>query len=328
MSILKFIPKNKKSFKSAWKTDNISAGSSNDNQVKLPLELSGVYNMIVDWGDGSKNIITAWNQLETTHTYASIGTYIINIYGTCKGFRFNNTGDRLKITDIKTWGNKFNLGNNNGYFYGCNNLLINAINILNQTITTMENMFRDCINFNQSVSNFNTVNATSMYAAFNGCTNFNQSVSNFNTVNVITMQAMFLGCTNFNQLISNFNTANVTNMSFMFNGCTNFNQSVSNFNTANATTLGGMFNGCTNFNQSVSNFNIEKVTTLVNMLNGATSWSTSNYDTALISWAAQNVKDGVTFRCSTKYSLGGAAEAARTHLTTVHSWAITDLGGI
>src|SRR4030067_1075567 len=254
MSILKFIPKNKKSFKSAWKTDNISAGSSNDNQVKLPLELSGVYNMIVDWGDGSKNIITAWNQLETTHTYASIGTYIINIYGTCKGFRFNNTGDRLKITDIKTWGNKFNLGNNNGYFYGCNNLLINAINILN--------------------------------------------------------------------------TPNVTNFSFMFNGFTNFNQSVSNFNTANATTLGGMFNGCTNFNQSVSNFNIEKVTTWVNMLNGATSWSTSNYDTALISWAAQNVKDGVTFRCSTKYSLGGAAEAAGTHLTTVHSWAITDLGGI
>ena len=41
--------KNKfKPFISTWKTDNISAGSSQANQIKLPLMAGGVYNFTVD----------------------------------------------------------------------------------------------------------------------------------------------------------------------------------------------------------------------------------------------------------------------------------------
>ena len=68
-------------FISTWKTDNTSTGSSNNNQVRLPLMPNGAYNFLVNWGDGSINTIASWNQAEATHTYAAIGTYTITITG-------------------------------------------------------------------------------------------------------------------------------------------------------------------------------------------------------------------------------------------------------
>lgn len=339
-------------FISTWKTDNTSTGSSANNQIKLPLESIGTYNFQVDWGDGSKNTITTYNQAEVTHTYSSIGTYTVKIKGICKGFRFNDTGDRLKLLEIKKWSN-LELGNSGSYLYGCANLKITATDRLkNSTMTSMSNGFRGCTNltcdlskidtsnittmfatfaesnFNQSVSSLNTSNVTSLNAMFYANPLFNNPVNNFNTSKVTNMSSMFDTCVSFNQSVSNFNTSNVTAMEYMFIFCTNFNQSVSNFNTSNVTTMLNMFYGCTNFNQDLSNFNVEKVTNMTNMLIGATSWSRTNYDLALISWAAQNVKDGVSFKCVPSYTLGGAAEAARLHLTSVHGWTISDGGGV
>jgi hypothetical protein len=62
------------------------------------------------------------------------------------------------------------------------------------------------------------------------------------------------------------------------------------------------------------------------MFVGATSWSTENYDKFLISAAAQAVQSGVQFDCATKYTPGGAAEAARTYLIGTKSWTINDGG--
>ena len=67
------------SFVSNWNTANTSGGSSTSTQIQLPLESSGTYNFVVDWGDGNTDTITAWNQAETLHTYASSGTYTITI---------------------------------------------------------------------------------------------------------------------------------------------------------------------------------------------------------------------------------------------------------
>jgi PKD repeat protein len=68
-----------KSFVSYWSTYNTSSGSSGANQIKLPLTSTGIYSFIVDWGDGSSNKITSWNQTETTHTYSSPDTYKVTI---------------------------------------------------------------------------------------------------------------------------------------------------------------------------------------------------------------------------------------------------------
>ena len=42
-------------FMSTWDTTLISTGSSDSNQIKLPLDLVGNYNFIVDWDDDPLN---------------------------------------------------------------------------------------------------------------------------------------------------------------------------------------------------------------------------------------------------------------------------------
>ncbi len=363
-------------FVSTWKTDNLSTGSSNNNQVKLPTVASGTYNCHVSWGDGNTDHITAYNQAEVTHTYSSIGTYEVKIKGVFSGFKFNDSGDKLKLLTIDRWGKNFNLGDNDSVFYGCSNLQILATDVLDTSmmtnmssmfrdcsslnqdinfdtsnvtdmslmfygcssfnksvnfdtsnVTNMSSMFRDCSVFDQSV-NFDTSNVTNMYLMFSRCRVFNQSVSNFNTSNVTNMKYMFNDCNVFNQSVSNFNTSNVTDMGYMFRDCNAFNQSVSNFNTSNVTDMSYMFRGCNVFNQSVSNFDISSVTTISSMLLGATSWSTANYDAFLVSASSQTVNSGLQFDCSSNYTLGGAAEAARNDLINNDLWTINDLGGV
>jgi hypothetical protein len=75
-------------FLSRWDTTRTNTGSSSSNQVNLPLISGGTYNFLVHWGDGSSNTITAWNQAQRLHTYASPGVYNINITGQCKGWCF------------------------------------------------------------------------------------------------------------------------------------------------------------------------------------------------------------------------------------------------
>lgn len=294
---------NKQEFISVWKTDNTSVGSSNNNQVKLPLEAGGIYNFTVDWGDGNKNTITAWNQAETTHTYAAIGTYTIRIVGIINGFRFNNSGDRLKLLTINNKNPNFLLGNNNGYFYGCSNLT--------------------------EVNGLNTQNTTNMANMFVYCTKLNQDLT-FNTENVTNMSSMFEVCTIFNKNL-NFNTQNVTDMAYMFQECPAFNKSL-NFNTQKVKNMTNMFQGCTNFNQNIANFSLIETTNMTSILLNAVNWSRVNYDLFLVGAHNQGlttgIKDNVSFRCSSQYTLGGAAEAARTYLIGTKGWIITDLGGI
>lgn len=360
---------------STWETSNTSTGSSNSNQIKLPTESDGNYDCTVYWGDGTSDVITSWNDSALTHTYAIAGTYQINIEGTFEGVRFNNTGDRLKLLSIDEAGENFSIGNNNSYFYGCDNLIgINGLDTSN--ITDISSIFRNCSNFNQQISSFNTLNVINMNYMFQGCNKFNQSLDLFDTSNLISMFGMFWGCDKFNQTVNHFNVSNVNTMSYAFFGCKDFNQpvsnwntsnvvnmhslfrssgfnqsvdnfntlkvidmqsmfrdsafnqSVSNFNTQNVVNMSNMFNGCTNFNQSVSNFNFESVTNITNMFTNATSWSTSNYNSFLITAASQDVNVGLTFACSSHYTLGGDAETAKNYLISTKGWSITDLGGI
>ena len=146
-------------FISVWNTSAISVGSSTATQVKLPLESTGTYNFLVEWGDGTNNTITTWNQAETTHTYSSSGIYEINISGQIRGFRFNNAKDKLKILEIKQWGD-LNLGNSGSYFFGCSNLNSTTTDALNLTGTTnLSQTFRGTSNFNGNI-NISFVNNT------------------------------------------------------------------------------------------------------------------------------------------------------------------------
>ncbi|NDD55718.1 BspA family leucine-rich repeat surface protein, partial [bacterium] len=206
-------------FVSTWKTDNTSSGSSTSSQVKLPLESTGTYNFSVDWGDGTSNTITTWNDANTTHTYASAGTYTVTIYGTITGFRFNNGGDKLKITNISSFG-PLRLGNNGSYFYGASNLTITATDALDLTGTTnLYAAFAACTSLTTapSMASWDTSGVTNMASLFSQAAAFNQNIGTWNTANVTDMSQMFYVANAFNQDIGSWNTANVTKMTWMFN---------------------------------------------------------------------------------------------------------------
>jgi surface protein len=299
------IPWDGNEFISLWNTSNTSAGSSTSTQIKLPLVSTGTYNMLVDWGDGSTDTITTWNQAETTHTYATAGIYTITIKGTCRGFRFANTGDRRKLLDISQYG-ILNLSTDSA-FWGCDEFNSTAIDAPTISTTSFGRMFENCIKFNGVVNNWNVSNVTSMNQMFQNARIFNQPLNNWNTSNVTNMSWMFGEAREFNQDIGGWDVSNVTlmnsanagmfygiNMKFnnggspsinnwdvskitsfidMFRGCSQFNQPIGNWNTSNVTNMLQTFTGCTNFNQDLGNWNVSKVTNFISTFQSCTNFN-------------------------------------------------------
>jgi surface protein len=303
-------------FTSTWKTDNLSTGSSTSTQVKLPLIITGTYNFVVDWGDGSTSTITVWNQAQTTHTYSVAGTYTIKITGTCIGWRFNNTGDRLKLLTITSWG-KLNLGSTEGeYFYGCSNLTLTAVSdalILTGT-TSLRACFRGCtvITTINKIHEWNVSAVTIMDGLF-ASTNFNQSLSAWNVSSVTSFgnagAGMFTSNTVFNQDLSNWNVSNSTSFINMFNGASAFNNggssSINNWTLKNTSTvnLSGMFTNAIIFNQPLSNWNTSKVNSTLGMFNSAYAFN-QNIGT----WDLSSCTDmSSMFKNATVFNNGGSS---------------------
>ena len=289
-----------KPFISTWKTDNLSTGSSNNNQVKLPLMPNGTYLFNVTWGDGNSNTITTWNQAATTHTYSAIGTYTITIRGYINGWSFaavppltGATGDRLKLLTITQWGClQFNSiitdsTVNSGAFYNCTNL----------TLLTVI----DTPNFKGSTSTFNF---------FRGCTALTliNNINKWNVSGITYFRSTFRECTNFNDNVGNWNTGNATNMSLMFYGSTGptiagkftngGSSSIGNWNTSNVTDMNSMFVYQPSFNQNIGAWDVSKVTNMTFMFYGCTvapygtfdnagSDSINNWNTGLVTNMAQ-----------------------------------------
>ena len=316
--------RNKKVFVSTWKTDNISTGSSTSTQVKLPLLSTGSYNMTVSWGDGTSSTITAWNQAAVTHTYSVAGTYIISITGTCVGWQFNNTGDRLKFLSVKTWGG-LRLGTTQGnYLNGCSNLNLTAVSdVLNLTGTTsLAGCFRSCSTNIARINEWDVSAVNSMQSMFNTNSTFNQSLSNWNTSSVTNMSSMFIG-TIFNQNIGSWNTSSVTNMANMFSGNTSFNQNIGSWNTSSVTSTDNMFTNATSFNNGLASgvignmlWNLNNVTSVSNMFNGATSFN-QNLGVLNLSNCSSFLS---MFNRATKFNNGGS--------TDINNWTLKTTGTV
>ena len=278
-------------FYSTWNTSKV-AGNKN---VTLPLESGGTYDFKAYWGDGTNSSITAWNDVDKKHDYTTAGVYNITLSGTIVGFRFNNGLDKLKIIDIKQWG-QLRLGNSNAYFYGASNLNVTATDILNLTgTTTLANMFRSASVFNQNIGKWNTSKVTSMASMFWSASKFNNSgngsINNWDTHNVTSMADMFRS-TVFNQNIGSWNTSKVTSMEGMFLSASKFNnsgnKSINNWDTQKVTSMASMFSSASVFNQNIGKWNTSKVTTMANMFNSASKFNNSG-NKSINNWDTHNV---------------------------------------
>jgi surface protein len=272
------------SFISMWDTTRITSWSSLSNQVKLPLYSGGTYNFNVNWGDGTSNTITAWNQAEVTHTYAATGIYTINITGTINGFRFNDEGDKLKILDIQQWGN-LKLGNLDGYFLGCRYLNVTATDAPNlEETTSLKWMFTYCYDFNGDIGHWDVSHVVNMTAMFGDCTTFNQDISGWNVSSVTDMRWMFSDAYLFNCSIGGWDVSHVVNMHYMFNHAEVFNQDIGGWNVSRATNMYRMFAYAQAFNQDIGDWNVSSVTRMEMMF-----YSANAFDQDISRWNVTKV---------------------------------------
>lgn len=345
-------------FISTWDTTKIGGtGSSDSNQIKLPLVSNGTYNFNVDWGDGNVSTITSYDQTEVTHSYATEGVYIVRIGGIITGWSFGGVGDYLKITNISQWGG-LNLGNNGFYFQGTTNLKITATDILDLTgttnmrlaftgsgidtvpsmndwnmmyVTDMEWMFLAANQFNQNISNWNVSNVINMRQMFYNASLFNQNIGSWDISKVTNTNGMFYCASTFNNdnsnSINNWNTSNVLNMNEMFYSAGVFNQPIGNWNVSNVTDMSWMFGNATSFNQDISNWNVSNANTSLMFANGP-GLSTENYEKLLVAWSQLNLQHNINFSAgdNARYHQGGLADTAKQSIISNFGWTISDGG--
>jgi len=305
-------------------TENTSSGSSLNTQFMMPLVSGGSYNAVVNWGDGSSDTITSYNQQEVTHTYSSVGQYEISIEGTLQGWQFNNAGDRLKMLDVKQWG-VLDLSTDRT-FYGCTNLDASATDAPTVSSTSFYRMFFECTNFNGAIGNWDTSTVTNLQECFYKATTFNKSINSWNVSNVTTLQSTFRECISFDQDLNSWDVSNVERMDVTFFNASQFNGDIYSWDTTNVENMIAMLYNCDLFDQSLAAWNIENVTNFTNFMQNATGLSTTNYDATLISWAAQSVSQNESI------NFGGSqftesAYASRFSLIEDDGWTIVD-GGI
>jgi uncharacterized repeat protein (TIGR02543 family) len=275
-------------FKTSWNTANTSTGSSAGNQIHLPLEATGNYDFTVYWGDGTNNTITSWDAAETTHTYAAVGIYEVSITGTINCFRFNNSGDRLKLLEISQWGD-LNFGNHGSIFYGASNLQITAADIPDLTgVTNFSSMFRECASLSTvpGMNSWDVSNIMYMSFMFRGAVNFNQGIGSWVVSNVQSMREIFLNASSFNQDIGSWDVSNVTDMGWMFYNAAAFNQDIGSWTVSGVTSMMCMFYGASSFDQNIGSWDVSNVTNMDSMFYGASSF---NQDISL--WDIANVTD-------------------------------------
>lgn len=291
-------PTNGTSHVSVWST------SAPGESITLPIisNSSYQYNFTVNWGDSTSSTVTAYNDPDISHTYASAGTYAVTIQGLVEGWSFNNGGSKLKVISVSDFGN---LGWKDiaGGFYGCSNLLSFKMGLTPQ-VSSFANFLRGT-NLS-SGANFTTVdtrNLLDLSYTFSGTqlTSLNLSQANTSKVtslnytflnssaltslnvsfqggthSVTSMIATFRGLTNLASLdLSSFSTENVTNMSYLFANMSSLTTlNLNNFNTSLVTSMTGMFKDTAllaTLSLHPTNFDTSNVTDMSEMFSGASS---------------------------------------------------------
>ena len=297
---------------------------SGNDTVTLPLVSGsdGDYNFDIDWGDGgATETITAHDQDEITHSYTGEGTHTktISIGGTnntIKGWKFNNTGDKLLITGITNWGT-LNISTNSA-FYGCTNLNVTATNAPTisttslyscfkscstltgiggdwdvSNVTDMSDMFQSATAFNGNIADWDTGEVASMSYMFHSATSFNQDISDWDTTSVSNMQYMFFNCNSFNQDLptvgDSWDVSNVVTMKLMFSGADIFNGNITNWDTSSVARTDGMFQDAPRFNQNIGGWDVSSVADMNNMFasNSSFNQSLNDWNTAAVTNMSQ-----------------------------------------
>jgi surface protein len=307
--------------------DTTKAGSAS-NQFQFTGAL-GDYDVVAKQND---IVVATFDNLsgEQTITLPSSGVYDLEVSAKeVNGFnriQFNNEGDRLKITDIKQWG-EVAWSSFSSAFNGCENMLVTATDIPNlSSVTNMSLMFRSATSANPDTTNWNVGSVTDMGSMFRNTSSANPDVSNWDVSNVTDINRMFFDASLANPNTSNWNVSNVTNMSLMFRSATSANPDVSNWDVSNVTNMRQMFFTASSANPDVSNWDVSSVTNMKRMFQNS-NLSVENLTACYENWSQLNLQQNVSFSAgNTKYNASG--QAGRDILVNTYNWTIEDGGQV
>lgn len=281
-------------FVSVWET------TTANEDIKLPLREGYEYDMVVDWGDGSKSEIKSWNDPDKIHTYATAGEHTIIIKGKAEAWYFNacdvdpDTHSELKIIKVTNLGD---LGwkNLEKAFCGCLNLTTFEGGNVSE-VTNMSGMFWSSGSLVANIKNWDTSKVTKMDHMFDGAGVDGMDLRGWDTSKVTTMEAMFLAVDGQPDL-RGWDTSSVTTMRQMFY--------------------------LTSVNPNMSDWNFASISDMSQMLVGS-QISTRNYTDFLVRVHQTRTTSNVSLGASAQYYDSAADE--RTALTNTYTWTISDNG--
>jgi hypothetical protein len=201
-----------------WKTDN--TGVSNSDQITIPTGVNGSYNCRVDWGDNTSDYITAYDDPKWTHTYPAAGEYEVRIEGLFNVMRFAFSGDRLKLLEVRQWGDyKYDVINSQ--FFGCASLTVPATDKYVLAVGGLFRQFRGCgsiVKFpSMTISNMEI--ATGLNETFYNCSSMTEDFGEWRFGKNVTVNNTFRFCTSLDFSMANWNAEYITNgVNFLANG--------------------------------------------------------------------------------------------------------------
>jgi len=266
------------------KTDN--TGVSNNNQFQFTGAV-GDYDVVAKQ-NGTQ--VATFNDLsgQQTITLPSSGVYDLEVSAKgINGFNriaFDNGGDKLKLTDIKQWG-EVAWSTFNAAFFGCSNMLTTATDIPNlSNVTDMNRMFTRASSANPDVSNWDVNSVTDMNRMFINASSANPDTTNWDVSNVTNMSRMFYNASSANPDVSNWDVSSVTNMIGLFNRTNLANPDVSNWDVSSVTDMLGMFYEASSANPDTSNWDVSNVTNMNSIFQ-----NTSSANPDVSNWDVSNV---------------------------------------
>jgi len=335
---------------------NLGTGAS----MEIPTIDSG-YDYSVKWGDGAT---TSGHTANASHTYATHGTYTLEITGLFPRFNFK---DSLKITAIAQWGDiNYSTIQDWSFFQAVNlNSLADDVGSIDNMTTAYRMFYRSNLTTLPSTMTLNSLNIGSymfyqtplssipsgmtLNSLTNGADMFFQTQvsslpSGMTLANLIIGTNMFIS-SNLNSLPSGMLLSNLTNGSGMFK-YTNLTSIPSGMTLDALENGSSMFyglvltslpSGMTLNNLSSGNrmfygagfTSLPSGITLPNLTDGtymflAVTLNTTRYSQLLIDMESGNVNDNVIFHGGNS-KYNAAGETARNALVA-RGWAITDGG--
>ena len=274
--------------------------TSPTNQIILGITdaCCDLYNFVVDWGDGSSETITHWEQ--GTHIYAEDGVYDVTMEGQIEGWGIDNYDwDAIKLIEISQWGD-LKLTDGGGWFESCLNLDITATDSPDLTEVFNYNYgFQFCSSLtNVDFTAWDTSRATSLALLFPHAHKFNGDISTWDVSSVTSFSQTFYKNHAFNGDVSQWDISSAWNFGYMFDYCYEFNQDISSWDVSRATNIARMLGGNWAFNQDINNWDTSSATSLY-----GTFMYTRVFDQELSNWDVSNVGDmAYTFGWATGYT--------------------------